>query len=116
MSSELGSSPSKVTKYKRKLQKWKPHYSSNPFLCFRYFQGFDWIGLCRGTLQAPILPKVSCYQRFGHMNNLNTLSPLLFVSFPILLYQHKYLDSSVFNRRNGIINGYIMQIMQPIST
>ncbi|VDL98854.1 unnamed protein product [Schistocephalus solidus] len=25
----------------------------------RYFQGFDWIGLCRRTLVAPILPKVS---------------------------------------------------------
>ncbi|VDM15645.1 unnamed protein product [Hydatigera taeniaeformis] len=35
-------------------------YSLVPFLCSRYFQGFDWIGLCRGTLQAPILPKVSC--------------------------------------------------------
>ncbi|VUZ50410.1 unnamed protein product, partial [Hymenolepis diminuta] len=25
----------------------------------KYFQGFDWIGLCRGTLQAPVLPRIS---------------------------------------------------------
>ncbi|CDS37285.1 cGMP dependent protein kinase 1 [Echinococcus multilocularis] len=44
----------------------------------KYFQGFDWIGLCRGTLQAPILPKISGptdVSNFDHYPDITDVPP-----------------------------------------
>ncbi|KAL5969804.1 cGMP-dependent protein kinase 2 [Taenia solium] len=44
----------------------------------KYFQGFDWIGLCRSTLQAPILPKISGptdVSNFDHYPDITDVPP-----------------------------------------
>ena len=67
------------------------------FVSFRWFEGFDWEGLCKNTLKAPVIPKV---RRFVcgillFCDEAVSKGPDSFVDFFLVLQVKHPSDSSV---------------------